>query len=973
MPRKKGKKKGKEEEDDDDFDPKKGADGAGAGATAPSAADGGSKKKKGKKGGGAAAPAAASSGGGDQEDMMAGLSKKERRKMKEKMELEMQMAQASISDSEEEEESDQDEEADARVAVDNPNTNVDEEDDDDATSGKKKKKGKNNAGRKGDKSNKQKGGKKGGGTASDESSDDEEDGEFGHSGEDENQGDKAKASVGTRGGSTKSGEVEPDTLSTTASEPSSNVSAAGGAAMGSGEVTLGAAKQDQELKKALQKREEGKKLSNREKKVVAKYDEDQKEAASKAAARASDKFGLEHFSVSQAGKGPDAQDAAEQNAKDVIVNDFTVTAYKKELFVNAKLHIVHGRRYGLVGPNGQGKSTLLKAMGARQLAIPDNIDVLYVEQEVMGDDTRAVEAVLSADEKRSQLLKEEKEIDEKLDKSLEDDSLSEDEVDKLQTRLNEIYEEMAQHNTENAEPKARKILAGLGFTEEMQERPTKHFSGGWRMRISLARALFLEPTLLLLDEPTNHLDLNAVLWLDDYLRRWKNTLLVVSHDQDFLSSVVTDIIHLENKQLNYYRGDYESFKAQHKLDLEKRQKEYEKQQKQLRSLKQKGYSKKEAEEKAKKVVAAPQGKKKGQEEVASADDVANRQLLSKVREYTVRFDFDEVPELAPPIIEVRDASFRYGPQHPLLFNNISFGIDQTSRISIVGPNGVGKSTLIRLLTGDLEPTEGEIIRNRFLRIGVYSQHFVDILPMDKSPVEFLQSKYGDLKYQDARNLLGRFGLEGHAHTISIADLSGGQKSRVVFANLNLLQPHLLFLDEPTNHLDIESIDALADALTRYNGGVVLVSHDARLIQAANCILWVCDKQTVLEWDGDFDDYRDSLMKDIFEQEKRLESEAEKRAEERMERAKQRHAKIQEARKQSGKALLSDLKLPSGSIERSEERQSSSSKGALHHSEAGAEDNSKKKQVLKDFFKAPKSSKKKEKKASKKGKEEKSTE
>ena len=222
----------------------------------------------------------------------------------------------------------------------------------------------------------------------------------------------------------------------------------------------------------------------------------------------------------------------------------------------------------------------------------------------------------------------------------------------------------------------------------------------------------------------------------------------------------------------------------------------------------------------------------------------------------------------------------------------------------------------------------------------------------------------------ARNLLGRFGLEGHAHTIPIADLSGGQKSRVVFANLNLLQPHVLFLDEPTNHLDIESIDALADALSRYNGGVVLVSHDARLIQSADCRLWVCDQQKVTEWDGDFDDYRNSLMKELFEEERRLESEAERMAKERMDRARQRHAKIQEVRKKSGKTPLSELKLPSGSIEKSEKRYTEKSeKAESAPSETGSteKDTTKKKEVLQSFFKAPKG-KKKDKKSKKESKE-----
>ena len=263
------------------------------------------------------------------------------------------------------------------------------------------------------------------------------------------------------------------------------------------------------------------------------------------------------------------------------------------------------------------------------------------------------------------------------------------------------------------------------------------------------------------------------------------------------------------------------------------------------------------------------------------------------------FVFQNPPPLAPPILAVTNAHFRYGDKYPWLFRDLNFGIDQRSRVAIVGPNGVGKSTLLNMLIGELEPTEGEVTRNRFLRVGKYSQHFVDVLPMDKSPVDTLLSLFSDYGYQEARALLGRFGLEGHAHTIPVRDLSGGQKARVVFATLAVSAPHIMVLDEPTNNLDIESIDALGEAISAYEGGVVLVSHDARLIRSCGCTLWVCDKQSVSPFAGDIDDYRESLIKDIHAESDKLMVELERMAAEaeakRMEEMRERARRLRAAK------------------------------------------------------------------------------
>ncbi|XP_056106096.1 ATP-binding cassette sub-family F member 1 isoform X2 [Rhinichthys klamathensis goyatoka] len=554
------------------------------------------------------------------------------------------------------------------------------------------------------------------------------------------------------------------------------------------------------------------------------------------------------FSVSQAELS--SRQAMLENASDIKLERFSISAHGKELFVNADLLIVAGRRYGLVGPNGKGKTTLLKHIANRALSIPPNIDVLLCEQEVVADDTPAVQAVLKADTRRLKLLEDERQLQSRLEKG--DDSVAE--------RLDKVYEELRVIGAAAAEAKARRILAGLSFTPEMQNRPTRKFSGGWRMRVSLARALFMEPTLLMLDEPTNHLDLNAVIWLNNYLQSWKKTLLIVSHDQSFLDDVCTDIMHLDNQKLYYYRGNYLTFKKMYVQKQKELLKQYEKQEKKLKDLKAGGKSTKQAEKQTKDILTRKQqkGKKKGQEE----ESREMPELLKRPKEYTVKFTFPNPPPLSPPILGLYSVDFGYEGQKPL-FKNVDFGIDMESRICIVGPNGVGKSTLLLLLTGKLNPSKGEMRKNHRLKVGFFNQQYADQLNMEESPTEYLQRNF-NLQYQDARKCLGRFGLESHAHTIQISKLSGGQKARVVFAELSCRQPDVLILDEPTNNLDIESIDALSEAVNEYKGAVIIVSHDARLITETQCHMWVVEDQSINQIDGDFEDYKREVLEALGE-------------------------------------------------------------------------------------------------------------
>merc|ERR1712223_1339714 len=468
---------------------------------------------------------------------------------------------------------------------------------------------------------------------------------------------------------------------------------------------------------------EKKVLSHKEKKELKKRQKMEEEIA-----RITKKGGeghsdlQENFTVAQALKTGGAL-AQMETAVDIKIDKFSIAAKGKDLFRDASLLIAQGRRYGLVGPNGHGKTTLLRHIGSRALQIPPNIDVLYCEQEVVADEKTALETVLLADEKRTNLLNQKDALEAEQEKGKD-----------VTERLNEVYDELRAIGSDQAEPKARRLLAGLGFSREMQERATNKFSGGWRMRVSLARALFMEPTLLLLDEPTNHLDLNAVIWLDNYLQQWKKTLLVVSHDQSFLDNVCIDIIHLDQCKLWYYKGNYSTFKKMEEQKRRERIKDYEKQEKGIRDLKAAGQSKKKAEAKSKEALTRKQMKNRSKLE-KNDDEAGPTELLERPKEYIVKFRFPETSALQPPILGLHDASFNY-PGQPPLFKKVDFGIDMESRIAIVGPNGVGKSTFLKLLMGDLDPTSGEMRKNNRLKLGRFDQHSGEHLTADESPTEY---------------------------------------------------------------------------------------------------------------------------------------------------------------------------------------------------------------------------------------------
>ncbi|KAG8468628.1 hypothetical protein KFE25_013711 [Diacronema lutheri] len=541
-----------------------------------------------------------------------------------------------------------------------------------------------------------------------------------------------------------------------------------------------------------------------------------------------------------------------KDSRDVKLENFSISVHGKQLFDDCTFELNYGRRYGLIGLNGSGKSTLLSVLAARMVEIPEHLDIWHLHEEAKPSDRTALESVID-------VVRDEQTRLEKLEETI------------LETQggdspaLEEIYEKLEKLDPATFEKRAGELLNGLGFTQTQMHKMTKDMSGGWRMRVALAQALFVSPSILLLDEPTNHLDLGACVWLENYLSTYPRCLLVISHSQDFLNGVCTNMMHLTVQgKLQYYGGNYEAFvRTREELEINQ-MKRYEKEQADIKHIKEFIAScgtyanmRKQAESKQKII-----------------DKMVEAGLVEKVVPDPVyRFRFPECDSLPPPVLGFKDVSFSYsGKKEDYLYQNLNFGIDLDSRIALVGPNGAGKSTLLKLMLGWITPVEGEVQKNGHLRIGQYNQHSEDQLDLQKSPYEFLRDLYPNgivtanglerLDVEQWRQKLGQFGVTGERQLEPMFKMSHGLLTRVVFCLISLRNPHILLLDEPTNHLDMSCIDSLADAINCFPGGLVLVSHDFRLIGQVAKEIWVCDNKNVGPWKGDIQSYKKHLRKQM---------------------------------------------------------------------------------------------------------------
>ncbi|CAL8078480.1 unnamed protein product [Calicophoron daubneyi] len=528
-----------------------------------------------------------------------------------------------------------------------------------------------------------------------------------------------------------------------------------------------------------------------------------------------------------------SMEASGRHVGDVRLENFDMSYGSRVLLRGANLTVAYGRRYGLIGRNGYGKTTLLRALSHGDLCLPPGLTVFHVEQEMAGDSTPALESVLRADTERTHLLEELSKLQgtvlTDLGKETVDQKTQENgQGPQSSSTVAEIYARLVAIEADKAPARAAVILHGLGFDSEMQKRPTKEFSGGWRMRLSLAQALLAKPDLLLLDEPTNMLDMRALIWLEAYLQKSSNILIIVSHDRSFLNVVATDIIHLTGCRLDTYRGNYDAFERARADRLLAQQREYEAQKAEREHIQQFidkfRYNAKRA--------SLVQSRIKQLERLPP--------LIPPEKELKVTIRLPECEKLSSPVLQLDEVCFHYVKDKPIL-NKVDLSVSSDSRICIVGENGAGKSTLLRLLLGILEPTSGLRHAHRSLRVGYFSQHHVDQLDLGTNSLEFLMRKFPSQTEQVYRSKLASFNITDMLAMQPIGSLSGGQKSRVALAAMCMTNPNMLILDEPTNHLDVETIAALSDALNSFQGGVVLVSHDERLIETVCNEVWVCTR------------------------------------------------------------------------------------------------------------------------------------
>jgi ATP-binding cassette, subfamily F, member 3 len=504
----------------------------------------------------------------------------------------------------------------------------------------------------------------------------------------------------------------------------------------------------------------------------------------------------------------------------------------RPLFEGASAAIPNGHKVGLVGRNGTGKTTLFRlirgdlALESGDISLPSRARIGGVAQEAPSSDVSLIDTVLAADTERAGLMAE------------ADTAQDPHRIAEIQTRLADI-------DAWSAEARAASILKGLGFDYDAQQRPCSDFSGGWRMRVALAAVLFSQPDLLLLDEPTNYLDLEGALWLEHYLVRYPHTVIIISHDRELLNRSVNGILHLEDRNLTFYSGNYDQFARQRAANRANQAAQAKKQDARRAHLQSFVDRFKAKASKAKQAQSRVKMLEK-METIRAPEDAAR----------TV-FSFPEPEELSPPIIATEGVSVGYG--NTVVLKNLNLRIDQDDRIALLGKNGEGKSTLSKLLSGRLDAMSGKMTQSGKLRIGFFAQHQVEELHVDETPLQHLLRERPNEGQSRLRARLAGFGLGPDQAETEVGRLSGGQKARLSLLLATLPAPHLLILDEPTNHLDIESREALVEALTAYSGAVILVSHDMHLLSLVADRLWLVSGGTVKPYEDDLPSYRSLLL------------------------------------------------------------------------------------------------------------------
>lgn len=517
----------------------------------------------------------------------------------------------------------------------------------------------------------------------------------------------------------------------------------------------------------------------------------------------------------------------------LTIDGVTVRLGGRAILERASATVPVGARVGLIGRNGAGKSTLMKALIGEiepddgEISKPARARIGYIAQEAPSGSMTPEEVVLASATERAQLLAE-------LETCTDMD------------RMGDVHERLLAIDAYSAPARAAKILNGLGFDEEMQQRPVDSFSGGWKMRIALGALLFSEPDILLLDEPSNHLDLEATLWLENFLKSYPATLVVISHERDLLNKVVDHILHLQGGQLTLYPGGYDAFekqRAERAAQLAAAKASQEAQAARLRDY-----------------VARNSARASTAKQAQSrAKMLAKMQPIAALMEDpTLSFDFPDPAEMKSPMITLEQAAVGYGEAPPIL-KRLNFRIEADDRIALLGRNGNGKTTLARLLASQLTPAEGEVNAPGKLKVGYFTQYQVEELAGEDTPLDLMNRAMEGQSPAAVRAQLGRFGFSGPRATQRVDKLSGGERARLALALITRDAPHLLILDEPTNHLDVDAREALVQALNAYSGAVILISHDRHMVELTADRLILVDSGTAREYAGSMEDYIDFIL------------------------------------------------------------------------------------------------------------------